>query len=91
MFAGLWMPIAICTVAVLVTFAVYYGLVMEMPSSAQPEAGLGTYVKIAVAVLADNFAMGLLTLLIGLSLVWLGWRQLYEHSQANPEVKIDKP
>jgi TRAP-type C4-dicarboxylate transport system permease small subunit len=62
---GVWLPIVICSVMTTSTLCLVLGIMIRLHTNDQ-------------SVLADNFAGGLLVLMVGLSFVALGWRQLYQ-------------
>jgi hypothetical protein len=61
---NLWTPVAVCSI----TFLVLIGILLALLSDQ-------TFLD---AVVKKNFALAILTLLAGLNLIWLGWRQLGE-------------
>lgn len=66
---NLWTPVAVCSITFLVVIAIIIFFDRDK-----------TFLD---AVVKKNFAIGILTLLAGLNLIWLGWRQLGEKTPAS--------
>jgi hypothetical protein len=74
---SLWMPVALCAVLLLLLFGILVGLDIGKEFLAEKQFGVRVGAGLVFELIVKNFAVGILTLVIGLKLMLLGWRQLY--------------
>lgn len=73
---SLWMPVALCAVLVLLIFGVLVDLDLGKEFLTDKQFGVRVGAGLVFELIVNNFAFGILTLIIGLKLILLGWRQL---------------
>jgi hypothetical protein len=79
---SLWMPVALCAVLLLLIFGVRVDLDIGKAFLTDKQFGFRVGAGLIFELIVENVTFGILTLMIGLKLILLGWRQLYRKEPA---------